>query len=126
MHSIVPLGPIRDSMPKIKSPRTVKSLRDLYNLFSRAKAFKRYGCCWDYFPDAFTIDDLDSTAAEIRKHLRIGLAEELVIAKEPHSCFVYSNLDKRNLLQMLRCIHSLRVDMLRHKKTNEEKVSVIC
>ena len=113
VHNIVQMGFIRDSLPEIKSARTVTSLRDLYNLFPRAKAFKRYGCCWDYFPDDFTISDLDVTAAQIRRCLKIGLADELIVSKEQHSCFVYGYLGKRKLVRMLRCIHSLRADILR-------------
>jgi len=112
MHKLIPIGIINNGLPKIKSRRTVKSLKDLYGLLSVTKAFKRYGACWNYFPAAFTIADLDNVAAEIRIHIKDGFAEDLVIAKEPYCRFVYGNLSKRKLLQMLKCIYSLRVDML--------------
>lgn len=112
MSNVIPLGRIKDKLPKVRRQMPVKTLKDLYDSFGEKTAYKRYNCCWDIFPLAFTIKDLDEAAKEIRKHLKAGLASVFILEKPPDYYSRFENLGKDKLLNMLKCIHSLRRDLL--------------
>jgi len=90
----------------------VKTLRDLYDSFGEKTAYERFGCCWDIFPSTFTVEDLDKAAEELRAHLKEGFAQVFILEKSPGFYSRFENLGKDKLLNMLRCIHSLRRDLL--------------
>lgn len=112
MGDVTSIGRIKDRLPKVGRQRPVKTLKDLYDSFGKGTAYKRYNCCWDIFPVAFAIKDLDEAAKEIRKHLKAGLAPVFILEKPPDYYSRFENLGKDKLLNMLKCIHSLRRDLL--------------
>jgi len=112
MRNVISIGRIKDKLPRVTRQRPVRTLRDLYESFGETTAFKRYGCCWNIFPSAFTVEDLDKAAKEIRKHLKAGLASVFILEKPPDYYSRFENLGKDKLLNMLKCIHSLRRDLL--------------
>lgn len=111
MSKVTSIGRIKDKMPKVRKQRPVKTLKDLYDSFGEQTALKRYSCCWGLFPSAFSIEDLDKASKEIRKHLNAGGAEVLMLEKPPDYFYRFENLGKDKLLNMLKCIHSLRRDL---------------
>lgn len=112
MVNITYIGRIKDKLPKVRRQQPVKTLNDLYSSFGKKTAFQRYGCCWDIFPSAFTGEDLDKAAQEIRQLLKTGFAAVLILEKPPHYYSRFENLGRDKLLNMLKCIHSLRRDLL--------------
>jgi len=113
MANIIPIGLITDDIPEVKRKRPIRTLGDLFTLFSESKAYKRYGHCWDYFPLACTLEDLDKTAQVIREHLKVGYISQLIIETPPDYRIEYGELSRDKLLRMLRCLHSLRKDLLK-------------
>ena len=111
MGKAIPLGKITGRLPDVSLRKQVNTLRELNESMGEKKAYKRYGCCWDLFPSAFTVEDLDRTANEIRKHLISGFISTLVMEKPPDYSYVYENLKRDKLLNMLKCLHSLRLDL---------------
>jgi len=118
---VIPIGEINGRLPKVTPEQPIITLKDLYELLGTKRAFKRYRGCWDLLPSAFTLADLDSAAIEIRKYLKEGFAATLLIEKAASCQIVYENLNRDKLLRLLRCIHSLRRELL--EVNSEENTS---
>lgn len=117
MGQVISIGQISKVISCASLTRRVSTLNDLYAALGERKAFERYGQCWNLFPSAFTIADIDRTAAEVRDWLKKEYAPKLVVKREPDYRIEYGELDRCKLLKMLRCLFSLRRDLVTAKSS---------
>lgn len=115
MGQVINLTLFDERQPRCVSKQPVTTLKDLYFSLGKNKAYERYGHCWNLFPTAFTAKDLDGIGDAVRTHIKAGSAAVLIIEKQPDSRIVYKNLDKAKLVNMLRCIYSLRRELIYQK-----------